>query len=366
MTTSRCLVIALLLEVAFFSLAFFQLTTGPGQMLRQMLHLQMTRRRSGNNQSKRPQGIYALLISINATLVNQGATLMNLGAIVQNNSAIVQNNSANLEEQGATLMNLGAIVQNNSATLEEQGATLENLGAIVQNNSATLEKQGATLEKQGATLEKQGGTLQNLVGYNKNRDEELEVLLSSAFYDYLRQEEWQVEQIKVSEIYNTTGSPILEWDFIFFATHQDYEPTLFLGEAKQLAKSSHGSTLSTKALKMTSLVLPGLMERKIRDDDNEEYKNFARKFLKHMIAYPDCRVVGVLAYNGNEPGLEVTLSAHPNVSFVSRASGEYLITLRGPTKKPDSRGGSNHQSKKQHPPSEPPTSQKQTIPYFHH
>ena len=295
MTTSCCLVIVLLLEVAFFSLAFLQRTTGPGLMLRPLLRLQMTRRRSGKNQSKRPQGIDALFTSINATLVN--------------------------------------------------------LGAMVQNISATLEKQGATLEKQGATLV-------NLVGYNKNRDEELEVLLSTAFYEYLRHIKWQVEQIKVSEIYNTTGSPILQWDFIFFATHQDYEPTLFLGEAKQLAKSSHCSTLITKVLKMTSLVLPGLMERKIRDGENEEYKNFARKFLKHMIAYPDYRVVGVLAYNGNEPGLEGTLNAHPNVSFVSRASGEYSISLRGLTK-------SSHQSKKQQPPPKPPTSQKQTLPHFH-
>lgn len=287
--TSCCLVIVLLLEFAFFSLAFLQRTTGPRQMLRPFLRLQTTKRRSGKNQSKRPQGNNALLTSINATLVN--------------------------------------------------------LCAIV--------------EKQGATLEKQGATLENLVGYNKNRDEELEVLLSTAFYEYLRQKKWQVVQIKVSEIYNTTGSPILQWDFIFFATHQDYEPTLFLGKAKQLAKSSHCSTLTTKVLKMTSLVLPGLMERKIRDGENEEYKNFARKFLKHMIAYPDCRVVGVLAYNGNEPGLEGTLNAHPDVSFVSRASGGYSISLRGLTT-------SNPLSKKQQPPPEPPTSQKQTLPHFHH
>jgi hypothetical protein len=310
MMTSRCLVIVLLLEFAFFSLAFLQRTTGPRQMLRPFLRLQMTKRRSGKNQSKRPQGNNALLTSINATLVNV------------------------------------------CATLEKQGATLEKQGA-------TLEKQGATLEKQGAILEKQGATLVNLVGYNKNRDEELEVLLSTAFYEYLRKKKWQVGQIKVSEIYNTTGSPILQWDFIFFATHQDYEPTLFLGEAKQLAKSSHCSTLTTKVLKMTSLVLPGLMERKIRDGQNEEYKNFRRKFLKHMIAYPDCRVVGVLAYNGNEPGLEGTLNAHPDVSFVSRASGGYSISLRGLTT-------SNPLSKKQQPPPEPPTSQKHTLPHFHH
>ena len=289
MMTSRCLVIVLLLEFAFFSLAFLQRTTGPRQMLRPFLRLQMTKRRSGKNQSKRPQGNNALLTSINAI----------------------------------------------------------------------QEKQGATLEKQGAILEKQGATLVNLVGYNKNRDEELEVLLSTAFYEYLRKKKWQVGQIKVSEIYNTTGSPILQWDFIFFATHQDYEPTLFLGEAKQLAKSSHCSTLTTKVLKMTSLVLPGLMERKIRDGQNEEYKNFRRKFLKHMIAYPDCRVVGVLAYNGNEPGLEGTLNAHPDVSFVSRASGGYSISLRGLTT-------SNPLSKKQQPPPEPPTSQKHTLPHFHH
>ena len=280
--TSCCLVIVLLLEFAFFSLAFLQRTTGPRQMLRPFLRLPTTKRRSGKNQSKRPQGNNALLTSINATLVN--------------------------------------------------------LCAIV---------------------EKQGATLENLVGYNKNRDEELEVLLSTAFYEYLRQKKWQVAQIKVSEIYNTTGSPILQWDFIFFATHQDYEPTLFLGEAKQLAKSSHCSTLTTKVLKMTSLVLPGLMERKIRDGENEDYNNFASKFLKHMIAYPDCRVVGVLAYNGNEPGLEGTLNAHPDVSFVSRASGGYSISLRGLTT-------SNPLSKKQQPPPEPPKSQKQTLPHFHH
>ena len=164
--TSRCLVIVLLLEFAFFSLAFLQRTTGPRQMLRPFLRLQMTKRRSGKNQSKRPQGNNALLTSINAIQEKQGAILENLYAVV-----------------------------------EKQGETLENLCAIV--------------EKQGAILVKQGATLENLVGYNKNRDEELEVLLSTAFYEYLRQKKWQVLQIKVSQIYNTTGSPILQWDFIF-------------------------------------------------------------------------------------------------------------------------------------------------------
>jgi hypothetical protein len=176
-------------------------------------------------------------------------------------------------------------------------------------------------------------TQKNLVGYNRNRDKELELSLSNAFCDYLARQKWNVSPINVSEIFSSSGDVIAEWDFVFFATHPQHESTLFLGEVKQLAKSFHVSKLCSKASLMSSTVLPQFLSHGVQTSDLKDYKSCAGKFLKHLRRYPEYKVIGVLSFSGCEVGLMATMEK-ANISFLCPAKDQYAVTLRGLTDKP--------------------------------
>ena len=176
-------------------------------------------------------------------------------------------------------------------------------------------------------------TQKNLVGYNRNRDKELELSLSNAFCDHLTRHKWNVSPINVSEIFSSSGDVIAEWDFVFFATHPQHESTLFLGEVKQLARSFHVSKLCSKASLMSSTVLPQFLSHGVQTSDLEDYKSCAGKFLKHLRRCPEYKVIGVLSFSGCEVGLMATMEK-ANISFLCPAKDQYAVTLRGLTDKP--------------------------------
>jgi hypothetical protein len=195
-------------------------------------------------------------------------------------------------------------------------------------------------------------TQKNLVGYNRNRDKELELSLSNAFCDYLARQKWNVSPINVSEIFSSSGDVIAEWDFVFFATHPQHESTLFLGEVKQLAKSFHVSKLCSKVSLMSSTVLPQFLSHGVQASDLKDFKSCAGKFLKHLRRYPEYKVIGVLSFSGCEVGLMATMEK-ANISFLCPAKDQYAVTLRGLTDKPSL-------------PPPPPTSQPNHHSPLHH
>ena len=195
-------------------------------------------------------------------------------------------------------------------------------------------------------------TQKNLVGYNRNRDKELELSLSNVFCDHLTRHKWNVSPINVSEIFSSSGDVIAEWDFVFFATHPQHESTLFLGEVKQLAKSFHVSKLCSKASLMSSTVLPQFLSHGVQTSDLEDYKSCAEKFIKHLRRCPEYKVIGVLSFSVCEVGLMATMEK-ANISFLCPAKDQYAVTLRGLTDKPSL-------------PPPPPTSQPNHHSPLHH
>jgi hypothetical protein len=74
-----------------------------------------------------------------------------------------------------------------------------------------------------------------LIGYNKNRDIELESVISSYFHLTLLNEGWNVTRVKVKDIYSLEGRLLTDWDGAFFGTRSDMElPIFFIVESKQL------------------------------------------------------------------------------------------------------------------------------------
>jgi len=199
-------------------------------------------------------------------------------------------------------------------------------------------------------------TQNNLVGYNRNRDKELELSLPNAFCDHLTRQKWNVSPINVSEIFSSSGDVIAEWDFVFFATHPQHESTLFMGEFKQLAKSFHVSKLCSKVSLMSSTVLPQFLSHGVQTSDLKDYKSCAGKFLKHLRRYPEYKVIGVLSFSGCEVGLMATMEK-ANISFLCPAKDQYAVTLRGLTDKP---------SLPPPPPPPPSTSQPNHHSPLHH
>jgi hypothetical protein len=77
--------------------------------------------------------------------------------------------------------------------------------------------------------------LKALIGYNQNRDKELDFNMQTAFFESLLVEELQVEQVRLQYIYNSNGREVAEWDGVFYVTFASkVPPRLFFLESKQV------------------------------------------------------------------------------------------------------------------------------------
>ena len=73
--------------------------------------------------------------------------------------------------------------------------------------------------------------LKELIGYNQNRDSELECVLLSSFRNHLRMNDWEEYEIEVKNIYEPDGRVITKWDGIIFAVHPSMKyPIIFFGD----------------------------------------------------------------------------------------------------------------------------------------
>lgn len=83
--------------------------------------------------------------------------------------------------------------------------------------------------------EKTNFQLSQLIRYNQNRDNELELLLENSLVNELESLGYSVTKLSDRLIYDPYGNTILEWDGIILAEHKDWNrKIMFLLETKQL------------------------------------------------------------------------------------------------------------------------------------
>mmetsp|Transcript_12350 Transcript_12350/g.16976 ORF Transcript_12350/g.16976 Transcript_12350/m.16976 type:complete len:252 (+) Transcript_12350:24-779(+) len=157
--------------------------------------------------------------------------------------------------------------------------------------------------------------LRKLIGYNENRDSELELLFLNILTEYLERENWEVSDVKVTDIYDTNGTVLMKWDGILFAEHpcNIEENTLFFLETKQLFTVSKFKYFKQRLEKLDGILAS--LDPKTKPAD-EKYIKVARRLTRY------CRkgkfnIVGVLASPNIERGVLNSLE-----------NGDYYITLR--------------------------------------
>jgi len=113
---------------------------------------------------------------------------------------------------------------------KSQDKTEELIGNLAKSQDKTEELIGNLAKSQAKTEIK----LRQLIGYNSNRDQELEDAIEEALFRKLQDSGWNVVRVGFTEIYQDNRL-ILEWDGIIEAKHvESSRNVLFVIETKQI------------------------------------------------------------------------------------------------------------------------------------
>jgi ElaB/YqjD/DUF883 family membrane-anchored ribosome-binding protein len=201
--------------------------------------------------------------------------------------------------------------------------TDEQLNKLADKTDEQLNKLTKSLKASQNRIDKQ---LEGLIGYNKNRDLELEKILSKTFSDFLKKNEWLVLTIDLDKIYSTDGREITEWDGIIYATHENNNPCLFFIEAKQLFTTDKLRDFYKRIEMMKNDVLPKLNYK----DPNaaQIYKSMAKTLSQYLELSGNAttKVCGVIGSPNIEDSTKAQISA--STSYVTLTKDVYTVVLQ--------------------------------------
>ena len=266
----------------------------------------------------------ASLTELQITTAANSASLTELQITTAANFARVDASLAEL--QNVTSANFARV---DASLTEMQITTAANFARVDSTIAANFARVDSTI---AANFARARADTKLLIDYNQNRDKELEDLITDVYMGALLKEKWVVEKIKVGVIFSPYGTRIMEWDGILFGTHPDFVPTFFFVEAKQVATSAKYQKLVTNVADMTSIYLPAILKHSDNpsENDDENYKEFVNKLLKHLIPNKNLyHVAGVLGSPGMEPSLREKMLSENKVGFVHLSQEQYQSNIRG-------------------------------------
>jgi len=228
---------------------------------------------------------------------------------------------------------------------ETQGIELKNQGTVVKKISEVQETQGIEQETQGIEQKKMsevqkthGDQLQQLINYNSNRDEELEITIATSIKTKMSQDGWNVTTIDVRKIFqrNNSTSEMFEVDGVLFANHTSYKlPRLVFIEAKQVCTMPKYTKFLDHLHELAHDVLPNLA---FHEDLSKEYLKMARKFNLYARGEQNFVVIGAIGANSFDDSVLSTLqneTTNTNITFTRLTSDIYSTTFRIPRLKDD-------------------------------
>jgi DNA-binding protein H-NS len=237
---------------------------------------------------------------------------------LQENSAKLINELAKAQEQTAKDLRSVEEAQEKAAKAQEQ--TAKDLSEL----SRSVEEAQKQTAKDLSDLSKR---VKDLIGYNSNRDEELEVLFENKLLDFLEDQGWEVTKIRnVDNIYDSNGVVLTELDGIIFGTHKSYPEIgfYFFLEAKQifsLKKYRENFLTKIPILQKTLDELPGYKLSK-----NPFYSEMCNKLYRYRRLCTTHRVVGVLGSPCIEASLKKQLITD-QTSSITFSSDQYIVKL---------------------------------------
>lgn len=170
--------------------------------------------------------------------------------------------------------------------------------------------------------------LKQLINYNKNRDNDLESVISGRFLQKLQQEGWSVSKLNFHQVYDHAGTNLFGFDSVMFAAHVNQSnPILFFGETKQLFTRSKLIGFYCRLERMQREVLPFLSMNGATVCN--QHLRMAREINK--VAYNKNPYV-VKAFVGGayiEPGVLEELKTNQNTSYVMSDQRLYEAFLLG-------------------------------------
>jgi hypothetical protein len=190
--------------------------------------------------------------------------------------------------------------------------SLEDLPKLI---ATLIESQMKTDEQ----LRKTDEQLKNLIGYNKNRDYELESIMEDLVYDTLDKMDKQPIIVKVSHIPDINGTALVQFDGVIAVDSYDGSKFLLLLETKQRFKVNHVKSLKERAL-LFQAILPTL-DTTLKEAD-EEYKMVARRLYR----YRDYKVAAI-ACSPNFDASARKLVEDENIPFVTLSRDVYKVTF---------------------------------------
>lgn len=147
--------------------------------------------------------------------------------------------------------------------------------------------------------------LLQLIGYNKNRDEELEDAVENALFRKLLESGWNVKVVGTTEVFRKGGRPFLEWDGVLAAENlASSKKVLFVIETKQIFSRKKFNTFVKRFHSMKYA-----MDPKHLMDDN----------WRPFVDYELCGVIG-------SPMISTDLGDH-NFSVVTSTNDQFFVKL---------------------------------------
>jgi hypothetical protein len=131
--------------------------------------------------------------------------------------------------------------------------------------------------------------LKNLIGYNQNRDLELEEVMRNALKHHLEETGWDPRILEVSHIYDVNSTALVEFDGFVLAEEIDSGlRKLFVLEVKQVLNLSKLNGFKDRLLKFR-MILPTL------DNRNKNASSDYLKVANRMYKCHGVDIVGVVA-----------------------------------------------------------------------
>jgi hypothetical protein len=165
--------------------------------------------------------------------------------------------------------------------------------------------------------------IQQLIGYNQNRDSELEKIILDTFIEHLEAQSWDVINVNIDNIYEPNGTVIMEWDGVLFASHPSKkDTTLFFIETKQLFTVAKLNYFKARLESMHQLITN--LDPKMKDA-NVKYLTVARR-LTRFTRLGNFNIAGVVASPNIEAGV-MDLLMEGEHSYITLRNNNYLVKL---------------------------------------
>jgi len=120
---------------------------------------------------------------------------------------------------------------------------------------------------------------------------------------------------------------LAEWDGIVYAQHPHHKATFFFVEAKQVTSIGKYKKVLKRLAFMKDVYVPLIDKHRIHDDDDDDYKDTARKFLKFIVKNPEYELGAVIAGPFYPIGLQEKIISDNLVSCVFLQSDLYKASV---------------------------------------